>query len=64
MIEVGHFREVYSILDFIYNPNNYPDDQTTVKKGQYEDLNFGYDLALDSSFLYVPDDDDNVFDIF
>ena len=35
-----------------------------MKKGKYEDLNFGYDLAIDSSFLYISDDDENVFDVF
>jgi hypothetical protein len=53
MIEQGHFKELHQILKYIYEPDKFPDDMVGVKRGQFEDLNFGFDLQLDSDMFYI-----------
>lgn len=42
MIEIGHFKELNYILNYIYNPM--PDYKQTTSESTVQDLNFGFEL--------------------
>jgi ATP-dependent RNA helicase DDX24/MAK5 len=50
MVEMGHFKELHSILNYIYNPSAVPKDIIEpAGNGMIQDINFGYELMLDPS---------------
>lgn len=54
MVETGHFRELDSILSFIYAPNlEDAEEIQEVKREKVVDLNFGQEILLESSEFYT-----------
>ena len=54
MVQMGHFKELKYILDFIYNPQIIQEEEIKDSGAPVQDLNFGYELALDPELFEVP----------